>query len=133
MNKLNRSRLHRIQNRSHGFGFSPNPFDRRIVERTFETAEVEVDDLAHVVMVRGNPGRATCDGHDNDSEPWGTQRAGPARYISICAPSSMIWFVGSEKYCAALDELRIIEAKSFSRQRAMPGRFVATSVSRPRK
>src|SRR5437660_11055235 len=53
-------------------------------------------------------------------------------HISICAPNSMIWFVGSEKYCAALEELRTIEAKSFSRQRAMPGRFVATIVSRPR-
>ena len=60
-----------------------------------------------------------------------SQRTSP--YSSICAPSSITWFAGRQKKVDALDELRIIQEKSFSRQSAMPGRLVGISVSRPRK
>src|ERR1044071_1150699 len=63
------------------------------------------------------------------------QRAQRAKdHISICAPSSTTRFGGSRKKRAAVSALRIIDAKIFSRQDAMPlGFLVMMSVSRPRK
>jgi len=52
-NEPQRSGFRRIENRSDGLRLSPDPLDCRVVEGTLETAEVEVNDLAHAVMVRG--------------------------------------------------------------------------------
>lgn len=54
-------------------------------------------------------------------------------HISSWLPSSMTRLVGSLKNSIALCALRTIEAKSFSRQIAMPGRLEAISVWRERK
>ena len=54
-------------------------------------------------------------------------------YISIWEPNSTTRSGGRQKYAVALDALRDMKAKSFSRQIIMPGCLPAITVSRPRK
>jgi hypothetical protein len=51
-----RSLLGRVQNRRYSLCFSPVPFDRFIIKRTFEAAEVEIEDLAHANIVLPSEG-----------------------------------------------------------------------------
>ena len=56
-----------------------------------------------------------------------------AAQISTCAPSSTTRFGGKPKYAVAGLAFRVIQAKSRSRQRAIPGFSDEMIVSRPRK
>src|SRR2546425_1597 len=55
------------------------------------------------------------------------------RYSSTWAPTSNTWFAGILKKAVARSALRDMNANSFARHSAMPGRSAATRVSRPRK
>lgn len=56
-----------------------------------------------------------------------------AAYSSTCAPTSTTRSAGSRKKSVALRALRLMKAKRFSRQIAIPGSFDAKTRSRPRK
>ena len=67
----------RLQNRSHRLGLTPDSLQSCIIERALETADVEIDDFAHAIIVTSAPSSAP------DGELEIAQRSGARRIARL--------------------------------------------------